>query len=411
MIKSIEAEIKGADIANLLEQAASYSATTNGVTRLYASVEHKAILEFLRQQMELANMQVHLDAIGNLIGFKQGVSDKKIILGSHQDTVIHGGKYDGIMGIILPIYIMQQFEKSKIALDFSVEIIAFGDEEGVRFPDTMLGSKAVSGKANFAWLDLVDKDGISVKEALTGLGCNTAELEQCSHKSDDIMGYVEVHIEQGPVLEEQNLPVCLVSAIAGMERHSVKIVGQANHAGTFPMDKRSDALVAMANIISKYDEYCKNTDNVVGVIGKIHNYPNAANVIPDLVEFTLESRSPHKEIRLKTREFLQQLYTQTQEDFKVKCDYEVSYEMEGALADINLKNQLGKAMQKHGIKPMEIFSGAGHDGLAVADLTKIAMMFVRCKDGRSHTPDEFVKTSDLEISAKVLADFLQNLNS
>ncbi|WP_119343836.1 M20 family metallo-hydrolase [Facilibium subflavum] len=392
------------------EKAAEFSSTKRGVTRLYCSQEHKNFIPVLKKWMQEAGLQTKIDAIGNVIGFKPGKkSNKKLIIGSHQDTVIEGGKYDGILGVLLPLYILQKYHEHGVEFDYGIELVAFGDEEGVRFPETLLGSKALCGNVDKTALQVVDKDGISLKEALTFIGANPDDLAACKRKQSDIIGYFEVHIEQGPILEQKNLPVGVVTAITGIQRHRVFIQGQANHAGTTPMDMRKDALLAAAQIITFANAIFTKTDNLVGVVGELNVQPNAVNVIPDRVDLTIEIRSPSPEIRHKAAKEIEAFCQSLATKQNLEIQSSKNYEMNGAICDKDLQKQLEEAIQENQITPFSLFSGAGHDGLAIQALSPISMLFLRCEAGISHHFKEEIKPDDAIIAAKVIDSFLRNL--
>jgi allantoate deiminase len=399
----------GQEIMAYFDEAAKYSSTEKGVTRLYCSQEHKDFLGVMDKWMKEAGLETHLDAIGNLVGRRQGKkTSKKLIIGSHQDTVIQGGGFDGILGVLLPLYVLKKMHDHGIELDYSIELVAFGDEEGVRYPKTLLGSKALCGNVSKEDLQIVDKDGIKLEDALKFIGSNPQELDKCAHLPADVLGYFEAHIEQGPVLEGKNLPVGVVTAITGIERHSVYIQGKANHAGTTPMNMRQDALVAAANIVLKSNKLFTETESLVGVVGELNVIPNAVNVIPDNVSMTIEIRSPDPIIRHDAFVQIESYFSEIEKECDVKISSKKNYEMDGAECDAGLQTQLTNAIDKTGVEPFSLFSGAGHDGLAMKALTPICMLFLRCKDGLSHHCDETINPEDGVIAAQVIQTFLQN---
>ncbi len=402
----------GREIEEYIQKSAQFSSTKEGVTRLYCSLEHKNFAKTLTKWMNEAGLKVHMDALGNIIGRLEGQkTTKTLIIGSHQDSVIEGGAYDGILGILLPLYILKKFKESDIKLDYSIELIAFGDEEGVRFPETLLGSKALSGHVTKDMLKACDKDNISISKALDFLVTDITKLKEAQRNPKEILGYFETHIEQGPLLEEKNIAVGVVDAITSIERHHVHIKGQANHAGTTPMHLRKDALVGAAKLIEYVDKLCKETDALVGVVGQIDVHPNAVNVIPDEVNMTIELRSPSEEIKQKAQEKIRQYIQHIAQDYRLSMKMKKNYEMKGAKCSPYFTEQLKAAIISQNITPITLFSGAGHDGLAVSALTPISMLFIRCKDGLSHHKDEYVSPQDMEIAAYVIQHFLQNFKA
>jgi allantoate deiminase len=333
-------------------------------------------------------------------------STKTLYLGSHQDTVPAGGRYDGILGILVALLAVNELRE--VELPFNVEVIAFGDEEGTRFNSTLLGSTAVAGCFDPHILDCTDNSGMNLAEALRQFGLNPDNIPRITRNKEEAIGYLEVHIEQGPVLENHGLPVGLVSSITGIERHLIEVRGTSGHAGTVPMQLRKDALVAAGNYISWLDTYCKSTADLVGVVGKLDIYPNSVNVIPGTAELTLELRSPHKKTRRQARKELQKVTADLiEQGFTVQS--ELIYSLEGITCDQELTGRLESALVREGLSPLKLFSGAGHDGLAMAHLCPVAMLFVRCRDGLSHHPDESIEIDDALTAKDILKRFIEEL--
>lgn len=403
------------DIAQLawtwLEDIALCSETNNpdveGVTRLCASHEHKQANQKLSEWMGSAGMEVRMDNAANLIGRYTSQSEhaKTLIFGSHQDTVPNGGKYDGILGVILPIALIHYLHQHAIALPFNIDVVAFSDEEGTRFQSTLLGSKAISGTFEPSMLAAEDAAGITMRDALVQFGCQPELIAQDAYQPGDVLGFVELHIEQGPQLEASQLPVGIVTAITGIERHILSIKGKAGHAGTVPMDMRQDALVGAAKAIDMFDLLCKREADLVGVVGKITNYPNGVNVIPQQTDITIELRSPNDASRFAARDEIYSNIQSIMDSYHLEYDLKQIYDQSAVDCSPLLSQQLAKSVEMAGIKPKYLFSGAGHDGLAVCQLTDIAMLFMRCKAGVSHHPDEAISLSDLAVAAEVLFHF------
>lgn len=404
-------ENTGKTIFSLLDKAARYSAPGPGVTRTLGSAEHKALIPELEQWMKDAGLQTSLDAAGNLIGRYpvHGRSEKTFILGSHQDTVIQGGKYDGMLGIIIPLVVLSRLYREKVKLPFNIELIAFSDEEGVRFPTTLIGSSPLAGKFDMANLKKTDQDGITLEKALVEIGARPHEIPLMARDPEQTAGYLEIHIEQGPVLEKENLPVGIVTAITGIERHNVIVSGQAGHAGTIPMDMRKDALVGASEIVRLVDHVCKTTNDMVGVVGHLSVSPNAVNVVPGRVELTVELRSPISEIRKSGREKVFQGAREKMKKLGLGLEHNLTYSQDEVKCSDRINQSLESAILSLGIKPLRLFSGAGHDGLAMSYLTDIGMLFLRCRKGISHHPDESISMQDAETAAQVLKQFLLNL--
>lgn len=389
-----------------LDKCATFSLPGAGVSRYFLTAEHRALIEFLKDRMLESGLQVTLDHAGNLIGRKSSSRSGKIMyLGSHQDSVPNGGRYDGILGILVALAAL--YELRDIDLGYSVELLAFGDEEGTRFQTTLIGSSAIAGCFDPAALLATDDEGQTLESALTDFGLNPAKISDLTRSPEQALGYVEVHIEQGPILEEKGQALGLVSSITGIDRYQIQINGKAGHAGTVPMHLRKDALVAASEYISWVNEHCLGHENLVGVVGKILVEPNAVNVIPENVDFTVELRSPEKSIRLRAKEELLKRVKQTEKQgFKV--DFQQTYSMDSVHCDQHLSSQLRAAFTRENIPPIDLFSGAGHDALAMSRLCPVAMVFVRSTDGLSHHPDEHSSSEDIDIAKKVLKSYLLN---
>lgn len=397
----------GQKIYQLSEEAAQFSEPGPGVTRALGTLEHQLLLSKLTEWMQQAGLAVHIDSAGNLVGKTPVKPNRKtLIIGSHQDTVKQGGKYDGMLGVLLPLVVLDSLQAQFNQLEVNIELIAFSDEEGARFASTLVGSSAVAGNFKQEILQATDKTGTTLAEALISLGGDPSTIDQVARQPEDVSGFLEVHIEQGPVLESLDLPVGVVTAITGIERHQVVLTGKANHAGTTPMHLRQDALVAASYVIQIVNEICCNTEDLVGVVGELNVTPNAVNVIPSKVELTIELRSPKTEIRISSRQRI--LATIEERIAQTTCHWthQLKYEQTEVVCADKMQERLAKAIDAQGYLVHRLFSGAGHDGLAMAGLCDIGMLFVRCKDGLSHHPDESITTEDAEAAAQVLKSFL-----
>ncbi|MCE8018582.1 allantoate amidohydrolase [Halomonas sp. MCCC 1A11036] len=398
-----------------LEAAAEFSETRDvdheGVTRRCATGEHRRVLEALTEWMEALGMSVRLDNAANLIGRHASHSPdaRTLLIGSHQDTVPHGGKYDGMMGVILPLALVMYLRGNDISLPFHIDVVAFSDEEGTRFSSTLLGSKVLAGTFEPEMLKTTDDQGVTLHAALEAFGCDPTRIPLDRYSPEEVVAFLEVHIEQGPQLEHASLPVGVVSAITGIERHQVKIHGMAGHAGTVPMSLRRDALVGAAEVIRLVDVLCKETKDLVGVVGKIENAPNGVNVIPQTTTLSIELRSPHDEVRQRARKYLIEQIGVALETLDLAFGHTLTYEQSAVQCSSWLTATLEEAVQDCGIEPLVLFSGAGHDGLAMADLCDIGMLFVRCREGVSHHPSEAIEPEDLTAAVEVLVHTCQRL--
>ncbi|MEX0584470.1 MAG: hydantoinase/carbamoylase family amidase, partial [Natronospirillum sp.] len=308
--------------------------------------------------------------------------------------------------ILLPLAVLRALHHAGTALRTTVELVAFSDEEGTRFAATLVGSSAIAGCFPTEMLQVEDQQGISLENALRTLGAQPEQLPSVARNPDRISGFLEVHIEQGPVLEAENLPVGLVTAITGIERHKVQITGKAGHAGTTPMHLRQDALVAASYVVQAVNRLCQDTDNLVGVVGRLRVTPNAVNVIPSGVELSIELRSPVSAVRRRSRQQLLATLSELMAEQAMEWTHEVLYEQAEVTCAESVQAALAQAVEANGYRAHYLFSGAGHDGLAMAGLTDIGMLFVRCRDGLSHHPDEAVTEDDVDAAGRVLKTFL-----
>ncbi|WGI25099.1 allantoate amidohydrolase [Halomonas alkaliantarctica] len=401
----------GQVLIDRLDEAARCSAPGPGVTRLFCSQAHHQVLPLISRWMEQAGLTPQLDAAGNLVGRcpKAQAGEKTFILGSHQDSVIEGGKYDGMLGVALPLLALEALKREGMTLPFGIEVVAFGDEEGVRFPTTLVGSKALAGSVTPDQFEAQDSEGTSLQDALIAFGCSPDDIPDIARDPANTLGFLEVHIEQGPVLEQRDHAVGIVTAITGIERHKVTLSGKAGHAGTTPMDMRHDALVGAAEMVLAIDSVLQRTDELVGVVGRLEVHPNAVNVIPAQVTFTVELRSPESATRQDGREAVTAALETVAKRRGLTINVENTYSAEAVACADWMMTALEQACIQVGQPAERLFSGAGHDGLAMQALTDIGMLFVRCKDGLSHHPDEAITAEDGESATRVVMAFLQQM--
>jgi allantoate deiminase len=354
---------------------------------------------------------VRHDNIGNLRGRYEGAApgNHTLMLGSHLDTVRDAGKYDGPLGVMVAIAVVQRLHDAKTRLPFAIEVIAFADEEGLRFSSTYLGSRAVAGSFDLADLDRTDDGGITMAEAIRAFGGDPARLAEDKWRAGKLLGYCEVHIEQGPVLEARGLPVGVVSAIAGRAHYHVTFTGEAGHAGTVPMSARRDALGAAAEFVLAVEADAGSHDGLVATVGQVGVHPSASNVIPGEVELSLDIRHPEDSVRIeRARKILDRA-----KEIATRRHLEVASELLGENPSVpcspRLVSSFTKAIEEQGLPVVHLASGAGHDAVPMAALTDVGMLFVRCKDGISHNPAEAVTVDDVAVSIDVLGRFLELL--
>jgi allantoate deiminase len=401
----------GDEIVSRIDRLATISETPEHLARIFLSPEHRAAADLILDWMRSAGMDAHLDAIGNVCGRYEGevAGLPCLMLGSHYDTVRDAGKWDGPLGLITAISCVADLHKKGRRLPFAIEVTGFADEEGVRFASTLLGSRAVAGTFDESVLGTRDSAGISMRDALIQFGLDPDHIGAAARARGELLAYLELHIEQGPVLEAQDLPVGVVTAIAGATRLAARLTGMAGHAGTVPMGLRRDALAGAAECITAIEELCRTDERgLVGTVGYIHAMPGATNVIPGQVSFTIDLRAPTDTHRKKAvADIVRQIETVARRR-KLLLQVDVTHENRTVPCAPWLKAQVADAVAAEGYPVFELPSGAGHDGMAMIDIADVAMLFVRCRGGVSHHPDEHVDTADVDAGARVLLRLIEN---
>jgi allantoate deiminase len=358
--------------------------------------------------MERAGMTVRLDHIGNLIGrYPTTVPDgPSVIFGSHLDTVRDAGAFDGPLGILLALAVVEQLRANGTHLPFHLDMLCFADEEGVRWGTAYLGSKAVAGTFDRECFDRRDADGISLRDAMRAFGANPDRIADDVWTRTAVLGYCEAHIEQGPVLEAHDLAVGIVGAISGQSRWRLRFEGVAGHAGTVPMALRHDALAAAAAFVVAVEAYAQAAPGLVATVGELRVEPGASNVIPGQVSLSLDVRHADDDVRLRACEMLRQQSEAESQRRGVTVRWEVVQEIEAIQCDDMLTGVLTRAVADNGYEPYMLASGAGHDAVAMAALAPVAMLFVRCEGGISHNPAESVEERDVAAALAVLHRFV-----
>ncbi len=401
----------GQEIVRRIDALSAISETPDHLTRVFLTPEHRAAADLLLSWMREAGMRTHLDAIGNVCGRYEG--DRPglpcLMLGSHYDTVRDAGKWDGPLGLITAISCVGAMHRRGQRLPFAIEVIGFADEEGVRFASTLLGSRAVAGTFDESVLGAKDRQGISMREALSQFGLDPGRIGAAARSRSELHGYVELHIEQGPVLECESLPVGVVTAISGATRLAASLTGMAGHAGTVPMLLRRDALAGAAECIVAIEAFCRTDEGgLVGTVGYIHAMPGATNVIPGQVSFTIDIRSASDAHRnLAVTDIVRQIETIARRR-KLSLQVDVTHDNRTVPCAPWLRRQVADAIAGEGYRVFELPSGAGHDGMAMIDVADVAMVFVRCRGGISHHPDEHTDMSDVDAGARVLLRLIEN---
>ena len=361
--------------------------------------------------MAAAGLRVRQDAAGNLVGRLQGSDPAAgtLLLGSHLDTVRDAGAFDGPLGVLVAVAALGRLTAEGRRLPFAVDVLGFADEEGLRFGTAYLGSRALAGTFDDALLDLVDAEGVVLRDALAAFGGDPAGIARAGRRDERLLGYCEVHIEQGPVLEALDAPVGVVSAIAGATRAEVRFTGRAGHAGTVPMDARRDAAPALAEFVLAVEAAGRGTPGLVATVGSLTALPGAPNVVPGAAVASLDVRHADDAVRAAAVAGLRDAGAAIAGARGLDLDWDGRLDMPAVAMDPGLTEHLEAAVADLGLDVHRLASGAGHDAVALASLTPAAMLFVRCAGGVSHHPAESVEAADVAVALDVLDGFLRRL--
>jgi len=378
------------------------------LTRPFASPAMHRVNETVAQWMRSAGMSVEQDAIGNLIGRYEARSlgSKTLLLGSHLDTVRNAGKYDGPLGVMIALACVERLHARKERLPFAIEVLGFADEEGLRYHSAYIGSKAMTGTLDLETLYLIDADDISMEQAIRSFGGNLDTLPTARWHRDELLAYCEVHIEQGPVLEAQKLPVGIVSAISCQKRINVCFTGEAGHAGTVPMSLRRDALCAAAEFILAVETLARTRPGLVATVGQANVQPSASNVIAGQVTLSLDVRHKDDNVCEAACRQLEEQARQIGFARNISANWQLLQQHLSVPCSSHVIRLLTQAIEELGYLPLSIASGAGHDAVTLSKLTDIGMLFVRCRGGISHNPAEAVTTEDVAVAIAVTERFL-----
>ncbi len=393
-----------ADIMERLDRMAEISEATEYLARRSYTPEHRRINDLVGGWMRETGMKVHEDAAGNLIGRYEGADPDApaIVLGSHLDSVIMAGKYDGPLGVLSAIDCVRSLVQRGVRLRNPVEVACFADEEGVRFHSTYLGSRALAGTFNMDLFERPDRDGITLSRAMRDFGLDPDRIDDARRSPEELLCYLEVHIEQGPVLENEGLPLSAVTAISGADRMTVTLTGSAGHAGTVPMGSRRDALSAAAACALAVEEVASSFADTVGTVGQMSVLPGATNVIPGEATFSVDLRAARDDIRHLAIAALKTRLDRIAAERDVEMSVNTAHSSDGVTCAPWLVETIEAAMTDLGHQARRLPSGAGHDAAALAAITDVAMIFVRCKGGISHHPDESITREDAIAGAELL---------
>jgi allantoate deiminase len=403
---------RGMKIMDRINELAAISEDDTCVTRTYGTKEFIIGRDKVEQWMKQAGLQTSVDTIGNIRGrlISKNPGAKTFVIASHIDTIINAGRFDGPMGVLMGLDLVEKIIESKKELPFHIELIGFCDEEGCRFHTTYLGSKAVAGSFDVSLLDVKDAAGVSLREVIHQNGADCNKLAGDAIAKNDWLGYYEIHIEQGPVLYEKNTPVGIVTAIAGQRRASIVFRGEAGHAGTVPMDMRRDALACAAEFILEVERFTLvNKNKLVSTIGKLHIPHSATNVIPGEVTVSLDTRSADENILASSYEQLKQVAEEIAVKRNITISWELIQQTKPVACEKTMNKLLARSIEDAGYEVLELVSGAGHDAVPISAVSPVAMLFVRCYKGISHNPLEEVELKDMATALKVSDNFIGSL--
>jgi allantoate deiminase len=377
-------------------------------TRRFLTPPAHAVHKILSERMQALGMSVHIDAAGNLRGLWQprNAPGPRLVVGSHVDTVPDAGAFDGVLGVALAIELVEIAQG--LGLHLPIEVIAFSEEEGVRFGVPFLGSRAVAGRFDPSLLLLKDSHDITVEQSIRDFGLDPSALKRAAI-SHDAAAFLEIHIEQGPVLESEDLSLAAVTAIAGQTRMSLEFRGQANHSGTTPMHLRRDALAAAAEFTSAVESLARQTEGLVATVGKIEVEPNAGNVIAGMARISLDVRHAHDPTRLSAVESLLEKADDIASRRGIILVTKRQMDQPAVPMDERLTAFLAAAIESAGLPPRRMPSGAGHDAMVMAARLPVAMLFLRSPGGISHHPAESVREQDVEAALRVGRNFIERL--
>jgi len=392
---------------------AAISEDDTALTRTFGSEAFVEASRKVAMWMLEAGLNTHIDSIGNVRGklLSNNSEAKTFVIASHIDTVVNAGKFDGPLGVLAGLNLLEALINSGKEIPFHIELIAFSDEEGVRFHTTYLGSKVVTGSFEPSLFDCIDKDGIRLKEVLNTIGSSSlSQIKKDAIPAQDWLGYFEIHIEQGPVLDDRNIPIGVVNGIAGQKRITVEFEGFAGHAGTVPMNMRQDALCCAAEFILAIETYAlAHKDRFVATVGKLDVFDSASNVIPGKVTCSVDLRSSDSEFLTAAAKHVEETLHLIAAKRNIRAYWKLIQNTQPISCDKNLKQLLIRSIEKPNYPLVELTSGAGHDAVQVANVSPVCMLFVRCDKGISHNPLENTNEDDIAAALEVSEDFINTL--
>ena len=383
------------------DELAAISSSPELLERVHLSPEHRKANDLAAGWMEEAGLTAWQDAGGNQCARLEGADPglPALLLGSHLDTVRDAGRYDGMLGVLLAIEVAERIVRRGEQLPFALEVVGFTDEEGTRFGNALLGSRALAGEFDPAWWESRDRDGLTFREALIDFGLDPSRIPSAARRPESLVGYFEVHIEQGPYLEDADRALAVVSSIAGARRFEFTMTGVAGHAGGTPYDRRRDALVGASELVVGIEEIGRGS-GVIATVGRLQAFPGGVNVIPGLVDFSLDLRAESDDDRDRALAEIRRRAREIAERRGLRFESREIYRADSTPCAEWLRDAVVSGIRHTGdAEPLTLWSRAGHDGMAVSAVTDIAMLFVRCGNGGiSHHPDESVTLQDVALA-------------
>ncbi len=401
-----------ARILSRMDQLAAITSIEGEISRFYLTREHAAAIKLISGWMGEAGLAIEVDAAGTLVGRKEGEAraPRTLLIGSHIDTVRKAGRNDGGLGVVVAIEAMSELRRLGKSLPYAVEVIAFGGEEASRFPCTLVGSRVLAGGLPPGTLDVTDSVGATLQEALRAFGCDPGKVLESAKRPTELLGFVEVHIEQGHVLEDEGASVGVVTMISGASRFAIEVRGKPGHAGILPMQARRDALAGAAEMLLAIEDVGRSTAGLLATVGRFSIKPGSEMVVPGEADFCVDMHSPvdsvrrsgEREIdrRLRAIARLRRLTFKSTEAFNEKA----------VACDQRLIRHLTAAAERVGVACIGMPSGAGHAGLALSAVCPIGMLFVRCHGGSGRQREETMKVEDVEAAIRVLLEFMAELS-
>jgi allantoate deiminase len=403
--------VSAAEVVRRCSELAAVSEEPGRLTRRFATPAMARANALVGGWMAAAGLEVRVDAAGNLVGHLAGTDPEAgtLLLGSHLDSVRDAGAFDGPLGVLAAVACVERLRAEGTRLPFAIDVLGFSDEEGLRYGTAYLGSRAVAGTFEPALLHLVDDDGVALGAALRDFGGAPQDVARASRQDERLLGYCEVHIEQGPVLEGRDVPVGVVSAIAGATRAELDFTGRAGHAGTVPMDARRDAACAAAEWVLAVEAAARREPGLVATVGRLEARPGAPNVVAGAAVASLDVRHADDAVREAAVAALRAEAQRIGASRGVEVAWHDVMSAPAVAVDARLGALLAEAVAERGLPVVRLASGAGHDGVALSALTGVAMLFVRCAGGVSHHPDESVAQADVAVALDVLHGFVGRL--